>query len=129
MAVSMLAGAVYDIVFAAAILFFPRPAARILSLELPADPVYLELNGIFLLILAGMYLLPVLDPRRYRGVVRIAAGGRFLGFLFLGTAGWSDREPAFLVLAMGDLLFALLHLLLLRRALAEEAQINESKGS
>ena len=84
-----------------------------LGLELPGDLVYLRLNGIFLLMLTAFYLLPVLDPRRYAGVVVVAVAGRFLGFSYLAGA-WSAGLPAaFLALALGDLFFCLLHGLLL----------------
>lgn len=115
-AVSMAAGAVYDLAFAGAILFATEPAAAILGLEVPEDPVYLRLNGVFLVLLAGLYLLPALDPRRYRGVVLVAACGRTLGFLYLASVWWHGRPPAFLLLALFDLAFAAAHALLLLRA-------------
>jgi hypothetical protein len=112
----MALGAAYDAAFAAAILVFTRPAAALMGLTVPADPVYLRLNGIFLLLLAGLYLLPAVDPVRYRGVVAVAAAGRLLGFLYLATA-WLEGEPrAFLALALVDLAFAVAHTLLLLRA-------------
>lgn len=115
-AVSMAAGAVYDLVFAGAILFATAPAAAILGLEVPADPVYLRLNGVFLVLLAGLYLLPAVQPRRYRGVVLVAACGRALGFLYLAFVWWQGRPPVFLLLALADLAFAAAHALLLARA-------------
>jgi hypothetical protein len=112
----MAIGAAYDAAFAAAILVVPRPAAVLLRLEMPADPVYLRLNGILLLLLAGLYLLPASDPIRYRGVVAVASGGRFLGFVYLSWAWLEGRPPAFLGLALLDLAFALAHTVLLLRA-------------
>ena len=113
---SMALGAAYDAAFAAAILVFTRPAAALLRLEIPKDPVYLRLNGIFLLLLAGLYLLPAVDPARYRGVVALAAAGRFLGFAYLATAWLEGRPATFLALALGDLAFAIAHAVLLLRA-------------
>jgi len=113
---SMWAGAAYDLAFAVAILFFGRPAAELLGLVRPDDPVYLGLVGVLLALLAALYVLPALDPRRYRGVVAVAAGGRLLGFLYLAWAWSGGRPRAFLALALGDLLFALLHAGLLLRA-------------
>ena len=113
LAQSMALGAAYDLVFGMLILFFPARGADWLGLELPADLVYLRLNGIFLLMLAAFYLLPALDPRRYSGVVLVAVAGRFLGFLYLAGAWSAGRPAAFLALALGDLFFCLLHGLLL----------------
>ncbi len=119
-AVSMAAGAAYDLVFAGAILFATAPAAAILGLEVPEDPVYLRLNGVFLVLLAGLYTLPALDPRRYRGIVLVAACGRALGFLYLAFVWWQGRPPAFLILSLFDLAFAATHAILLRRAARSE---------
>ncbi len=66
---SMAGGALYDVVFAVAILFFAEPASRVLRLDVPADPVYFRFVGIFLLLVAGSYLLPARWPQRYEGVV------------------------------------------------------------
>jgi len=106
---SMWAGALYDLAFAVAILFFGVPAAALLGLDRPADPVYLGLNGVLLALLGSLYLLPAFDPRRYRGVVAVAAAGRLVGFIYLLDAWSGGRPPAFLGLALGDLAFALLH--------------------
>jgi hypothetical protein len=113
---SMALGAAYDALFAAAILVFTRPAAALLGLEVPPDPVYLRLNGILLLLLAGLYLLPAVDPVRHRGIVAIASAGRFLGFAYLAAAWLEGRPLAFLALSLGDLVFAVAHAVLLLRA-------------
>ena len=112
------AGAAYDAVFAVLILAFTAPAAAVLGLEVPADPVYLHLNGVFLLLLSGLYLLPALDPVRYQGVVAVSAAGRAVGFLFF-MAVWGRGGPdAFLATGLGDLAFAVLSAALLLRARA-----------
>jgi hypothetical protein len=108
-AIGMGAGALYDLAFAAAILFFGRSAARLMGIGYPDDPVHLGLAGILLVLLAGLYLLPAVDPRRYRGVVAVAAAGRMLGFAYLLQAWYGGRPPAYLWLALGDLAFSLLH--------------------
>ena len=113
LALSMALGAAYDLAFAILILFFPARGAEWFGLRLPPDLVYLRLNGVFLLLLAALYTLPALDPRRYAGVVVVAAAGRFLGFLYLGGVWLADRPAVFLALALGDLFFALLHAVLL----------------
>ena len=113
---SMALAAVYDLVFAVAILFVTEPAVRLLRLNLPDDLVYIRFNGVFLLMLAGMYALPAVQPRRYRGIVTVAAIGRFLGFVFLGRVWLSGAATTFAALALADLFFSLLHGVLLVRA-------------
>ena len=115
---SMALAAAYDLSFAVAILFFTAPAARLLRLALPDDLVYLRFNGVFLLMLAGMYVLPALQPQRYRGIVSVAVIGRFLGFVYLGWVAWSGGAPTFWGLALTDLFFSILHAVLLIRARA-----------
>ncbi len=118
---SMGAGAAYDLLFALAILFFTRPAAALLGLDLPDDPVYLRLNGIFLILLAGLYLLPAISPARYQGVVVVGSIGRLLGFVYLGLVWRSGGGQAFGGLALADLAFAVIHVILLVRARAQVA--------
>ena len=113
---SMAAGAAYDALFGLGVLFLLDFSAELLRLPVPEDPTYLRLNGIFLLLLAGLYLLPAFKPQRYRGVVTIAVAGRFLGFLYLGAVWWSGGESAFGWLALGDGVFSVLHAALLLRA-------------
>jgi hypothetical protein len=110
------AGAVYDLGFAVAILAFTRPAAAMLGLTVPEDAVYLYLNGVFLLLVAGMYALPARDAQRYEGVVAVAAAGRAAGFVVLALCWAAGRPAAFLALALVDLAFAGAHAALLARA-------------
>jgi hypothetical protein len=99
-------GAVYDLVFGLAILGPTRLAASILGLTVPADPVYLYLNGVFLLLLAGLYAAAAREPERYRAVAPIATLGRLLGFAVLAWAGRGGRPAAFLALGLADLALA-----------------------
>lgn len=120
----MALGAVYDLIFGVAILGFHRTAGALLGITPPSDPVYLRLNGVFLLLLAAIYALPAVAPQRYQGVVAVAAVGRLLGALYLGAVAWHGAPRAFAFLACGDLLFAGLHagsLIAARRAGAASA--------
>jgi len=110
------AGAAYDLVFGVAILGFTRPAAAILRLQVPGDPVYLYLNGVFLLLLAGVYAAAAREPERYRAVAPISAGGRSLGFLLFLWAWAGGRPSIFLTLGLADLAIAVATLLAWRRA-------------
>ncbi len=109
-------GAVYDLAFGAAILALTRPAAAILGLRVPSDPVYLYLNGIFLLLLGGLYAAAAREPERYRAVAPISAAGRLLGFAFFLWAWAQGRPPAFLALGVVDLLLGAATLLAWRGA-------------
>lgn len=114
--VSMAAGAIFDAVFAVSILVFTRPAAALLGIAVPPDTVYLGLNGVLLLLLAGVYSLAAWDPVRYQGIAAVAAAGRAGGFLYLTGAWLGGRPPVFLGLAVSDLVFGLIHAVLLLRA-------------
>lgn len=95
-------GAAYDAAFGVAILAIPHAAAALLHLALPADPVYLNLNGVFLLLLSGLYALCAVDPERYGPIAPISAAGRAVG-LVLFLARWaSGGEAAFLALGLAD---------------------------
>ena len=111
-------GAAYDLAFGVAILGFTRPAAARLGLPLPDDPVYLYLNGVFLVLLAALYAAASREPERYRAVAPISAGGRVVGFgLFLWA--WAGGRPtSFLALGLADLGLAVATLAAWRRAVA-----------
>ena len=109
-------GAAYDLVFGVAILGFTRPAASILGLEVPGDPVYLYLNGVFLLVLAALYAAAARAPERYRAVAPVSAGGRALGFWLFVWAWHGGRPTAFLVLGLMDLLLAIATIVAWQRA-------------
>ena len=111
-------GAAYDLVFGVAILGFTRPAAAVLGLRIPDDPVYLYLNGVFLVLLAAIYAAAAQEPKRYGAVAPISAGGRVVGFgLFLWA--WADGRPSsFLAIGLTDLGLALATFAAWRRAVA-----------
>lgn len=111
-------GAAYDGAFGVAILALPGPAAAALRLPLPADPVYLYLNGVFLLILAGIYGAASRDPERYGAVAPISAAGRLAGFGLFAWAWSGGRPVTFLVLGLVDLVIGVLTFALWRRASA-----------
>lgn len=113
---SMAAGAIYDLAFAIAIVFFTRPAAGILGLSVPDDPVYLRLVGVLLGLLAGLYSLAWADPIRYQGIVPIAATGRFVGFVYMVWVWRTGGADAFLATGIGDLAFSVLHAVLFLEA-------------
>lgn len=107
---SLVAGAVYDLIFAAAMVLIPELSARLLGLRLPQEPFYLWLIAVFLLMMASFYLLAAYDPKSYSGNIDVGIAGRFLGFLVLMTAAILDPSmPILYALAAGDLFFAVAH--------------------
>ena len=111
-------GAAYDAAFALAILLATKPAAALLGLSVPADPVFLYLNGVLLLLLAGIYAVAARAPARYRAIAPISAMGRGMGFALFVWA-WAGGHPAtFLGLGLADLVIGLVTVVLWRRAVA-----------
>ena len=107
---SLLAGALYDLVFAGLLVLAPELPQRLLELNPPADRYYLWLIAVFLTMLTGFYGYAAYDPVAYEGNVVVAIAGRGLGALAMGLAAW--QNPALwglYPLAAGDLFFALAH--------------------
>jgi hypothetical protein len=121
-------GSAYDAAFGVTILLFADTAGRWMDLPLPEDRTYLGLNGVLLLLLAGLYALPARDAVRYRGVVAVAAAGRGLGFFYLGAVWLTGHVSAFAWLALGDLAFAVAHAGFLAAA-ARGAQVSDKPGA
>ena len=109
-------GAVYDLAFGVGILTFTRPLASFLRLDVPVDPVYLHLNGVFLLVLAGVYAAAARQPERYSAIAPIAAGARAIGCLFFLWAWAGGRPIVFLALGLADLAVGLATLIAWRHA-------------
>lgn len=108
--ISLRAGAIYDLVFAAMMVFAPHLATQFLDLQPPGEPYYLWLIAVFLVMLSGFYALAAYDPEAYRGNVDIAVIGRFLGFVAMAAGAWGRPEMWGLwVLAGADLVFSIAH--------------------
>jgi hypothetical protein len=105
---SLVLGALYDLAFAAVLLSAPELPARALRLPTPGAFFYLAIMAVMLGMLAGLYLLAAQDPRRYSGVVAVAAAGRTAGGVTLALAAHGRPELAGLYpLAAADLFFGL----------------------
>jgi hypothetical protein len=109
-------GAAYDGAFAIAILLFTKPAASCLRLPVPADPVFLYLNGVLLAILAGIYAIAASDPERFRAIAPLSAAGRTAGFALFVWAWSGGRPSTFLALGFADLAIGGATFVLWRRA-------------
>ena len=111
---SLLAGAIYDLIFAGLILLVPEKLAPLIGVPLPDDQFYLRFLSVFLVGLAAMYLLPAWAPERYLGVILAAVLVRGLGCVFLCLAvAFHGRPWGLAVLGGVDGLFALVHGILL----------------
>jgi hypothetical protein len=118
------AGCAFDVAFALAILVARRPAASLLGLAVPEDPIYLGLAGVLLLLLGGFYALAAVSPERYQGIPAVAAGGRVLGSAYFAVSWLQGRPAAFLWLAAADLALGVTHaatLILARREAANRS--------
>jgi uncharacterized protein YjeT (DUF2065 family) len=112
---SMFFGAAYDWFFGLFILFLPGVLAKIISLDMPAEQVYLRLNGLFLVIIGVFYFLYWVDCSRFREIVFIAIAARISGFLFFFSAWVFFAQPfTFLLLGIGDGFWAVLHFVLFK---------------
>jgi len=110
---SLVAGALYDLGFAALMVAAPAVPARMLSLPLPPLPrgaFYLWVLATLLSMLALLYLAAAYDPRRYSAIIAVAIGGRTLGALALAIAALLGPDLNGLVpLAVADLAFGAVH--------------------
>ncbi|MEM7482862.1 MAG: hypothetical protein AAF481_16940 [Acidobacteriota bacterium] len=112
---SLVAGALYDLIFAALMVVAPAATAAFLDLPLPGETFYLWLLAILLTMLALLYLAAAQDPRRYTAVVWVAIAGRLAGAgaFALAAYGRPELQPLYLV-AAADAAFGLLHAALAR---------------
>lgn len=114
----MLLGAIYDLFFGLFILFLPVVLAKIIKLNMPAEQVYLRLDGLFLVIIGAFYYLFWMDSVRFKEVVFLAIAARISGFLFFVSAWLFFAYPVtFLLLGIGDGFWAVLHFVLYKSTL------------
>src|SRR4051794_23835658 len=110
---SLVAGAVYDLGFAALMVVAPQTPARIFDLPLPPLPrgaFYLWILATLLAMLALLYLAAAHDPRRYSAIIAVAIGGRTVGALAFLVAALSGHDlRGLLPLAAADFAFGALH--------------------
>lgn len=80
-----------------------------LRMEMPANPVFLQLTGAFILLFGVAYGIVARDPARQRVIVLLGAVGKVIAVLIVGVATMSGQaSPAFLARLSGDLVFAAL---------------------
>jgi hypothetical protein len=106
----LMAGALYDLGFAALMVAAPELPARFFSLPLPGEAFYSWLIAALLAMLAALYLAAARDPRRYSAIIAVAILGRACGAMLFALAAWRRPDLAGLwPLAGADLGFAVLH--------------------
>jgi hypothetical protein len=110
---SLVAGAFYDLAFAALMVAAPELPARLFALPLPPLPrgaFYLWILATLLAMLSLLYLAAAHDPRRYSAIIAVAIGGRALGALvFVLAAGLGPDLRGLLPLAAADFAFGAVH--------------------
>ena len=104
-------GAVYAGSFGVLMLFVPAWATGLLGLPFP-DPgtIWLRLDGIFLLVMAMIYLVTARDPARYLGNVGVALIGKAASIVFYFAYVFIGHESkVFIVFAVADIVMFYLH--------------------
>lgn len=117
LALTMLAGAIYDWLMGLLILFAPGFITGLFGLPFPTDLMYFRAGGMVFITLPFFYLLAYANVERNIAVVPAAIVVRCLGFtffvihvLFLG------EPPIFILIGLADLAFAIAHYVFLRRS-------------
>ena len=108
------ASGIYDALIGVTMLAGRPLMARLFDVALPQPPIHADLNGIFLLAVAGGYLIPYNDPDSHAGRTYLW----IMGPLLKGTGAVAfvldyvvRHSPAsFLLFAVGDATMALLTL-------------------
>ena len=103
---SLIVGALYDLVFAAALVMLPQLVGKTLRVPLP-EPFYLWVIAVLLGMVAALYLAAADDPRRYSAVIVVAILGRLAGAAVLALA--ARRFDGLWPAAAGELLFGAAH--------------------
>lgn len=107
---TLVAGALYDLGFAALMVVAPGVAAEWFGLPLPGERFYLWLIAVLLAMLAALYLMAARDPRRYSAVIAVAIVGRLAGAAAFTLAALGRPDLAALYpLAAADAAFGLAH--------------------
>ena len=109
--ISLAVGAVYDGLFALALVVAPLLVAEGLGIPLPDERFYLWLIALLLGLLACFYLLPVYDPVAYAGNIALAILGRTAGMAVLALAAYTGKEAlaGLYLAAAAEGLFAVVH--------------------
>ncbi len=105
-------GALYDGGFGVPLLLIPALTTSLLAVPMP-DPgeIWIRLDGIFLIVVALIYLVMSQDPARYLGIMPVILLGKagsvifYTSYVFLG-----HQSRSFLIFAALDFVMFWLHL-------------------
>ncbi len=111
----LLVGAFYDGIFGVLVYFAPKATVEFFRLVVPeggrVDLVWLQLVGIFLIILSLLYLLAARNPSRYLGIVLVCVVGKIWSVGFYCYYCFVLGAPlGFMFYAVLDLAFFFLHI-------------------
>ncbi len=104
-------GAAYDGGFGIPLLFIPAWTTGMLNVEMPdVGVLWIRLDGIFLIVMALIYLVTARDPARYLGNVGIALFGKVVSVVFYSTYVFAlGASKTWLVIAIADAVLGYLH--------------------
>ena len=113
-------GIAFNVYFSVLSLVAPNQLLAFLDLQ-PAEPtVWLSFSGNLLILLSLFYILPAIDPDRYRLNAWLAIFSRFAGVLFFTSFVLLGAQQELLLFAGADLVFATLQTILLRLGTRDE---------
>lgn len=105
-------GAVYDGGMGVPLLFLPAATTTLFALPMPVPgEIWLRLDGIFLIIVALIYLVMSQNPARYLGIIPVILLGKAASVIFYTTYVFlGGQSKSFLIFAGLDFIMFFLHL-------------------
>ena len=105
-------GAAYDGGMGVPLLFLPAATTKLFALPMPVPgEIWLRLDGIFLIIVALIYLVMSQDPARYLGIIPVVLLGKAASVVFYCTYVFlGGQSRSFLIFAGLDFVMFFLHL-------------------
>ncbi len=113
-------GIAVNIYFSAMTIIVPDQLLSFLELPPTESPIWLSFSGNLLILLSLFYILPALDPDRFRAAAWLAIASRFAGVLFFTAYSLTRGESGYLLFGLADLAFAIPQFLLLYLGTREE---------
>ncbi len=105
-------GAAYDGGMGVPLLLLPAVTTKLFALPMPVPgEIWLRLDGIFLIILALIYLVMSQNPARYLGIIPVILLGKAASVVFYAAYVFLDgQSKSFLIFAGLDFILFFLHL-------------------